>query len=151
MIRYDFTQGNFSGTIKAENKRFVNIGKVISIFQKQDATNIIWNSAGTEYVVESFRPGAHLKSRTWRVIISTSSTYASIFVMLPSSTQFPYQNHENYDNFLKIVINAPCTTNCFASWTKVIQDDFDIVEGWQSIPLLTLSCGWPAWETGMTI
>ncbi|OWK17344.1 hypothetical protein Celaphus_00013561 [Cervus elaphus hippelaphus] len=126
--KYDSTHGKFHGTVKAENGKLVIVGKAITIFQEQDPVIIKWGDAGAEYVMESTgvfttmeKTRAHLKGGTKRVIISAPSADAPTFVM--------GMNHEKYDNSLKIVSNASCTTNCLATLAKVIQDHFGIVEG----------------------
>uniref|UniRef100_A0A8C5P3X9 glyceraldehyde-3-phosphate dehydrogenase (phosphorylating) n=1 Tax=Jaculus jaculus TaxID=51337 RepID=A0A8C5P3X9_JACJA len=120
----DSTHGKFHCMVK---KLIIN-RKPISIFQEQDPANIKWGDAGAQYVLESTcafttveKAGAHLKGGAKMVIISVPSADAPMFAMGVI--------HEKNDNSLKIVSNAPCTTNCLAPLAKVIHDNFKTVDG----------------------
>uniref|UniRef100_M3XZD5 Glyceraldehyde-3-phosphate dehydrogenase n=1 Tax=Mustela putorius furo TaxID=9669 RepID=M3XZD5_MUSPF len=110
-IVYMFWYDSFNSTVKAED------GKPVSHLPRVRSTTIKW---GVQWGLE--KAGAYLKDGAKRVIISTPPVNASMFVM--------GVNHENYDNSLKIVSSASCTTNCLASsLAKVIHNNSGIVEG----------------------
>nr|CAI77669.1 glyceraldehyde-3-phosphate dehydrogenase [Platichthys flesus]CAI77670.1 glyceraldehyde-3-phosphate dehydrogenase [Platichthys flesus] len=131
MFKYDSTHGRFHGQVSVEGDKLVIDGHKISVFHERDPANIKWGDAGAAYVVESTgvfttieKASAHLKGGAKRVIISAPSADAPMFVV--------GVNHEKYENSLKVVSNASCTTNCLAPLAKVINDNFGIIEGLMS-------------------
>jgi len=129
MFQYDSTHGRFKGDVHHEGGFLVVNGKKIAVFQEMKPTAIPWGKAGAEYVVESTgvfttleKANAHLEGGAKKIIISAPSADAPMFVM--------GVNHQSYDPKVHhIVSNASCTTNCLAPLAKVINDNFQIVEG----------------------
>jgi len=127
MFKYDSTHGKFKGEISADGGKLVINGQKISVYGERDPNAIPWSKDGAEYIVESTgvfttteKASAHLTGGGKKVIISAPSADAPMFVM--------GVNHEKYDNSLKVVSNASCTTNCLAPLAKVIHDNYGIVE-----------------------
>lgn len=128
MFKYDSTHGRYKGEVMAADGQLVIDGKKIQVFGERDPTAIPWASAGAEYVVESTgvfttteQASAHFKGGAKKVIISAPSADAPMFVM--------GVNEDNYKSSMKVVSNASCTTNCLAPLAKIINDNFEIVEG----------------------
>merc|ERR1711884_59352 len=128
MFKYDSTHGRYKGDISVEGDKLKINGKLISVFGERDPTAIPWGSAGADYVVESTgvfttteKASAHFQGGAKKVIISAPSADAPMFVM--------GVNEDAYNPDMKVVSNASCTTNCLAPLAKVINDNFQIVEG----------------------
>jgi glyceraldehyde 3-phosphate dehydrogenase len=128
MLKYDSTHGQFKGDIKATESGLVVNGRAIRFYAERDPANIPWRDTGATYIVESTgifttteKSKAHLRGGAKKVIISAASADAPMYVL--------GVNEDTYKSDLEVVSNASCTTNCLAVLTKVIHDEFTIVEG----------------------
>ena len=53
LLKYDSTQGIFSGTVEAKDSSIVVNGKEIKIYAEKDPANLPWKELGVRAVVES--------------------------------------------------------------------------------------------------
>jgi len=128
LLKYDSVHGAYDGDIKIENNKLVVDGKQIQLFSEMNPEKIQWDSIKTDIVAECTgiftnleKAGLHIKGGASKVIISAPSPDAPMFVM--------GVNHNELTSNQKIVSNASCTTNCLAPIAKVLNDNFEIVEG----------------------
>ncbi|MED5354254.1 MAG: type I glyceraldehyde-3-phosphate dehydrogenase [Bacteroidota bacterium] len=128
LLKYDSVHGAYDGDIKIENNKLVVDGKQIQLFSEMNPEKIQWDSIKTDIVAECTgiftnleKAGLHIKAGASKVIISAPSPDAPMFVM--------GVNHNEVTSNQKIVSNASCTTNCLAPIAKVLNDNFEIVEG----------------------
>merc|ERR1711933_367168 len=132
-LKYDSVHGTFPGTIETRSqgdKEFLVVnGAYIQIFREKDPASIPWGAAGAAYICESTgvftakeKAELHLGGGAKKVIISAPPKDAvPIYVV--------GVNHKDYKAIDTVVSNASCTTNCLAPLTKVVHENFGIVEG----------------------
>jgi len=132
-LKYDSVHKRYPGTIAhkvvGDKKYLVLDGHEIQVFNEKDPASIPWGASGAEYVCESTgvfteqaKAELHIKGGAKKVIISAPPKDAvPIYVM--------GVNHMDYKASDTVVSNASCTTNCLAPLTKVVHENFGIVEG----------------------
>merc|ERR1711920_579521 len=118
LFKYDSTHGIYKGTVEydeASSKLTVD-GCPISFFAVRNPSEVPWGEAGADIVCESTgifttieKASAHLGGGAKKVVISV--------------------NHTAYTKDVNVLSNASCTTNCLAPLTKIIDQEFGIVEG----------------------
>lgn len=130
LLKYDTIHGQFEGKIEIKDKSLIVDGQEVVFFAEKDPANIDWKSCGAEYVVESTgvfcgqeQAKLHLKGGAKKVVISAPAKDKE------TPTFVCGVNLEKYTKDMVVVSNASCTTNCLAPLTKVINDEFGIVEG----------------------
>jgi len=129
MLKYDTIHGRFNGTVEVKDGKLVVNGTPIRVTAEKDPASLKWNEVGAEYVIESTglflsrdKADAHLKAGAKRVILSAPSK--------DDTPMFVYGvNHKSYTKDMDMISNASCTTNCLAPVTKVLHDNFVILEG----------------------
>ncbi len=132
LLKYDSTQGKFSGTVEAKEDGMIVNGKFVPCTAVRNPAELPWGKLGADYVVESTGlftnyDGAaqHITAGAKRVILSAPTKDPE-----KVATFLVGVNHDKFDPAKDtIVSNASCTTNCLAPIAKVINDKFGLVEG----------------------
>ena len=129
MTKYDSVHGRFNGEVCEKDGKLCVNGRCVNVYAEMNPEQIPWKDCGADYVVESTgvftsteKASAHLKAGAKKVVISA-----------PAKDETPTfvcgVNLDKYTKDMKVVSNASCTTNCLAPLSKVINDNFGIVEG----------------------
>jgi len=130
LFKYDSTHGIYKGTVdyNEDDSTLIVDGNKIKFFACRNPEEVPWGASGSDIVCESTgifttidKASAHLKGGAKKVIISAPSADAPMFVMSV--------NHTSYTKDVNILSNASCTTNCLAPLTKIIDEEYGIVEG----------------------
>ena len=129
MLKYDSVHGQFDGDVEVKDGKLLVNGNLIRITAERDPANLKWDEVEAEYVIESTgffltedTAGKHLEAGAKKVVLSApSKDHTPMFVMGVNNTELKADQ--------KIFSNASCTTNCLAPITKVLNDNFGIVEG----------------------
>ena len=133
LLKYDSVHGKTPFEVTVEGDCIVVDGKAIKVLYESEPENLPWKELGVDLVLEcsglfTDREGAskHLKAGSDKVLISAPAKKPDITVVLGV-------NDGDYDKDKhRIVSNASCTTNCAAPVTKVLHDEFGIVNGFIS-------------------
>jgi glyceraldehyde 3-phosphate dehydrogenase len=139
LLKYDSIQGRFAGTVEskkssadvAEDDMLVVNGKEIKCLAvREGPTAMPWAELGVEIVIESTGlfvqdtlAEGHIKSGAKKVILSAPGKGDGVKTVVIGVNEDTLTADDN------IISNASCTTNCLAPITKVVLDNFGIVEG----------------------
>jgi glyceraldehyde 3-phosphate dehydrogenase len=139
LLKYDSVQGRFAGEVRSEKSSpsveeddtLVVNGQVIRCLAvKEGPTAMPWKELGVELVIEStglftddVKAEGHIKAGAKKVIISAPAKGDKVKTVV-----IGVNDHELTADHT-IISNASCTTNCLAPITKVVLENFGIVEG----------------------
>lgn len=130
LLKYDSTHGRFDGTVVAEDNALIVNGKRTVVVSERDPEKLPWKQLKVDFVVESTGlfttpelAQKHIAAGASRVVISAPAK-GDIPTFVMGVNHQKYNPEKDY-----IVSNASCTTNCLAPITKVLLDNFGIVEG----------------------
>jgi len=129
MLKYDTVHGQFKGTIEVKDGNLVVNGKTVRVTCEADPANLKWGEIGADYVVES--TGLFLTKEKAKGHIAAGAKYVVMSAPSKDDTRMYVcgVNEKTYTKGEQFVSNASCTTNCLAPITKVLHDNFGVLEG----------------------
>lgn len=130
LIKYDSIHRHYEAKKIDENTLSIGKSKNVKILSDRDPLNVDFSKYGASGVIEctgkfnSFEKSSlHLRDSVKKVIISAPAENTPTFVYGVNHTSYKGQ---------KVISNASCTTNCLAPIAKVLNDYFEIENGFMT-------------------
>ncbi len=132
LLKYDTTQGRFKGTVEAKGDDLlvVNGHEIKTLALRATPAELPWKDYGVDIVIESTGlfvqdnlSQGHIDAGAKKVIISAPGKGDGVKTVVLGV------NDETLTADDHLISNASCTTNCLAPMTKVVLENFGILEG----------------------
>lgn len=131
LLKYDTVQGRFNGTVESgDEKLIVNGNEIKCMAMRVEPKDLPWGELGVDFVIESTglwvagdKAQGHIDAGAKKVIISAPGKGDNVKTVVLGV------NDDTLTAEDTLISNASCTTNCLAPITKVVMDNFGIVEG----------------------
>lgn len=130
LLKYDSTQGVFSGDVSYTEDALIVNGKSIHASAERNPADLPWGDMKVDVVLEctgifrtAEKAGLHLEAGAKKVVISAPGKGAGIQTIVLGV------NDDQLDPNGKVFSNASCTTNCLSPMVKVLDQAFGIVQG----------------------
>jgi len=131
LFKYDSVHHGFKGLINFDESHLYVNNQAIQVFAERDPSALPWGKLDIDLVIESTgkftsKSGAelHLKAGAGQVIISAPSTDKSVPTVVLGV------NEGLIDLLSPILSNASCTTNNVAAMIKMLDDNWQIIDGY---------------------
>ena len=131
LFKYDSVHRRFNGTVTHDVNNIIINGIKIKVFSEADPTLLPWADLGIDLVIESTgkflsseKASLHLSAGAGQVLISAPSTDKNVPTVVLGV------NDSQIDLSAPVLSNASCTTNNVAPLVKVLDDNWNIVNGY---------------------
>ncbi|GAB3801132.1 type I glyceraldehyde-3-phosphate dehydrogenase [Virgibacillus kimchii] len=130
LLKFDSVHGVLDEEVEAKDGAIVVGGKEVKVLSERDPADLSWGKLGVEVVIESTgrfvdreSSQKHIDAGAKKVIISAPAKNEDLTMVLGvNDDQYDASKHH-------IISNASCTTNCLATFAKVVHDNFGIKRG----------------------
>jgi glyceraldehyde 3-phosphate dehydrogenase len=131
LLKYDSVHGNFKGEITFDENHLIINGKKIKVSAEKNPVDIPWKNLKVDLVIESTGKfltnelaQKHIEAGAKKVLLSAPSPDKDIPTIVLGV------NDDMIDWYSPILSNASCTTNNVAAMVKILDENWQIKEGY---------------------